>query len=226
MRRLLSTLILLTATGVAVPAATAFAATSAGPVGPQKFGVRLLDVAPARETGGVNIIELARVGMRIYLAVGPGGAPPPATFAITSLTGHRSASGRPVIVAHVVDTGERAVDLSGQASLTDGPGGSTAGPYREQAIITLAPGQAGNMTFAPGKGLPDGPWHANVTLVSGFTVVSAQATVEFGTRLAGSSLWSRLLIIIQAAVLVIVLVFALSRYSRSRRRRALGPGKN
>jgi hypothetical protein len=75
-RRLLSTLILLTATGVAVPAATAFAATSAGPVGPQKFGVRLLDVAPARETGGVNIIELARVGMRIYLAVGPGGAPP------------------------------------------------------------------------------------------------------------------------------------------------------
>jgi hypothetical protein len=74
------------------------------------------------------------------------------------------------------------------------------------------------MTFAPGKLLPDGPWQANVTLVSGFTVVSVQATVQFGTHRASLSLWARLLIILGATVIVIVLASALARRSLSRRR--------
>ena len=66
------------------------------------------------------IDEVSRVGVRIYLAVGPGGAPP-VNFAITSVSGHRSADGRASIVAHVTDSGGRAVDLNGTCSLAEDP---------------------------------------------------------------------------------------------------------
>ena len=43
---------------------------------------------------GLGLDEVSRVGVRIYLAVGRGGAPP-VSFAIGSVSGHRSADGRP-----------------------------------------------------------------------------------------------------------------------------------
>jgi len=132
-----------------------------------------------RDTNGFGVNEVDRVGIRIYLAVGRGGAPP-TVFAIASITGHRSANGQPSIVVRVDNTGGRAVDLDGTAQLTDGPGGSSAGPFPAQQIITLAPGQSGNMSFAPPKSLPDGPWQATVTLVSGITTSTATGTVQFG----------------------------------------------
>ena len=48
----------------------------------------------ARGANGFGVNEVSRVGIRIYLAVGRGGAPP-TVFAITSITGHRSAEGQP-----------------------------------------------------------------------------------------------------------------------------------
>ncbi len=69
------------------------------------------------------ILEVNRVGVRIYLDVGPGG-PPPTRFVITSVTGGRSPSGLPEVIAHVRDTGARAIDLFGVLRLADGPGGS------------------------------------------------------------------------------------------------------
>ena len=42
-----------------------------------------------KTSSGVNIIETNRVGIRIYLNVGPGG-PPPVNFDITSIRGTRS----------------------------------------------------------------------------------------------------------------------------------------
>ena len=109
--------------------------------------------AQARSATGFGVIEVSRVGIRVYLAVGKGGAPP-TSFAITSITARRSASGQPSIVAHVENTGGRAIDLGGNARLADGPGNSSAGPFPAQQIITLAPGQAGNMSFALPKSLP------------------------------------------------------------------------
>ena len=85
---------------------------------------------------------------------------------------------------HVDNTGGRAVDLDGTARLSDGPGGTSAGPYPSQQIITLAPGQSGTMSFAPPKGLPDGPWQAKVTLVSGITTSVATGSVQFGVLTA------------------------------------------
>ena len=133
----------------------------------------------ARGANGFGINEVARVGIRVYLAVGRGGAPP-MNFAIMSITGHRSAKGQPSLLVHVDNTGGRAVDLSGTARLADGPGNTSAGPFPAQQIITLAPGQSGNMSFAPPKSLPSGPWQAKVTLVSGITTSAAAQTVQFG----------------------------------------------
>ena len=140
--------------------------------------------AHARAPSGLGVNEVTRVGIRIYLAVGQGGAPP-TSFAITSVTGHRSARGWPSMVAHADNTGGRAVDLSGTARLSGGPGDTAAGPFTEQRIITLAPGQSGNVTFAPPRSLPNGPWRAKVTLVSGLTTATATATVVFS--MAGAS---------------------------------------
>jgi hypothetical protein len=131
-----------------------------------------------RASTGFNVIDVARVGIRVYLAVGRGGAPP-TKFAITSVTGRRSAIGRPSLLVHVDNTGGRAVDIDGTMRLTGGPGSTSAGPFPAQQIITLAPGQSGNMTFAPPKSLPNGPWQAKVSLVSGLTTCVATATVQF-----------------------------------------------
>jgi hypothetical protein len=139
---------------------------------------------------GTNIIEVNRVGIRIYLDVGLGGAPP-TKFVITSVTGRRSPGGQPVIVARAHDTGELAIDLSGEARLSDGPGGTAVGPFREQQVVTLAPGQSGNLVFAQSKQLPGGSWRALVTLVSGVTTMTVRSTIQFP---GGSqpSAWSRL----------------------------------
>jgi hypothetical protein len=185
-------------------------------------------VAHARNSAGVDIAQVARVGIRIYLAVGPGGAPP-TRFAITSLTGRRTAAGRPILAARVRNTGGRAIDLSGHALLSAGPGGTAAGPFPEQQIIVLAPGQADNVTFAPGKRLPTGPWHAKVTLVSGFTTATARQTIAFSATARTAAAWFRLPVTIWALVLIASLiaiaVFLVRRYGsyplRARRARRL-----
>ena len=164
--------------------------------------------AQARAATGFGVTEVSRVGIRIYLAVGKGGAPP-TSFAITSITARRSASGQPFIVAHVDNTGGRAVDLDGSARLTDGPGDSSAGPYPAQQIITLAPGQTGNMTFAPPKTLPSGSWRVTINLVSGITTCTATTTIQLTTIVAAQAGLS-VMAWIGIALLVLVLVFALA----------------
>ena len=162
--------------------------------------------------------DVVRVGIRIYLAVGRGGAPP-TTFAITSVTAQRSASGPAALSsAHVDNTGGRAVYANGTVRLTGGPGNTSAGPFPARAIITLAPGQSGNMTFTPPKSLPNGPWQVRVSLVSGITTAAATATVKFGAVVAHTQLglmaWGGIGLGVLALSLGLVAVFV--------RRRALG----
>ena len=171
----------------------------------------------AHGANGFGVNEIARVGIRIYLAVGQGGAPP-TNFTITTITGRRSASSRPSILVHVDNTGGRAVDLNGTARLAGGPGNSNAGPFRAQQIITLAPGQSGNVTFAPLRSLPNGPWQAKVTLVSGLTAATATASVVFSVASqAGLSMvsWLGLALGVLAVAVGVALILA----HRARRRR-------
>ena len=159
-----------------------------------------------RENQNFAILEVNRVGVRIYLDVGPGG-PPPTNFAITSITGGRSPSGAPEVIAHVTDTGARAVDLFGVLRLSNGPGGSSAGPFHFQSVITLAPGQSGQMVAVLSKTTPLGQWHVTVTLQSGITTRQAQGVIQFGAlRPTGFIMPKRTLI--AAGVLVAVLAVA------------------
>ena len=142
--------------------------------------------AKVRTRAESGVTEVSRVGVRLYVAVGRGGAPP-SSFDITSITGRLTAGGRPVIVAHVNNTGGRAIDLNGSARLTDGPGGTSSGPFPAQRIVTLAPGQSWNMTFAAPKSLPVGSWRATITLASGLTKATATAAIELTTNVAAQA---------------------------------------
>jgi hypothetical protein len=179
--------------------------------------------AYAHAANGFGINEVARVGVRVYLAVGRGGAPP-THFAITSVTGHRSVNGQPYLLVRVHNTGGRAVDLSGTARLTDGPGNTSAGPFPDQQIVTLAPGQSGNMIFAPAKSLPSGHWRATVTLISGITTSTATGTVQFDVPAVtqarlGVMAWVG--IVLGVIVFGFVLAVILVRWRALRRRRVL-----
>ena len=170
---------------------------------------------------GFGVNDVTRVGIRVYLAVGRGGAPP-TNFAITSITARRSAAGWPSIVAHVENTGGRAVDLNGTARLTGGPGNTSAGPFPAQQIITLAPGQSGNLTFGPPKDLPNGPWQASITVVSGLTTSTATASIQFAALVPshhGLSLMAWLGIALAALALAVVAVMALILAQHAARRR-------
>jgi hypothetical protein len=171
--------------------------------------------------GEFGVTEVSRVGIRLYVAVGRGGAPP-TSFDITSITGRRTAAGRPVIVAHVNNTGGRAIDLNGTVRLADGPGNTSAGPFPAQQIVTLAPGQSWNMTFDPPKSLPDGSWRATITLVSGITKATARATVQLGPMAAAQAGLSAVQgIWLALGGLILVLVVVMGWYALQQRRRQL-----
>lgn len=168
--------------------------------------------AQSHAASGFGLTEITRVGIRVYLAVGKGGVPP-TVFAITSVTTRQSASGQRSIVAHADNTGGRAVDLGGTVRLSDGPGNSSAGPYPAQRIVTLAPGQTGDMTFVLPKSLPGGSWRATINLVSGITTCTATVAISFpaiaaaqpglsGTAWAAIALGAFLLVLAAAVVMV------------------------
>jgi hypothetical protein len=183
--------------------------------------------AQSHATTGFGVTEVSRVGIRVYLAVGRGGAPP-TVFAITSITARRSASGQPIITTYVDNTGGRAVDLSGSARLTDGPAGSSAGPFPAQQVLTLAPGQTGTVTFAPPKSLPNGGWKVTVNLVSGITTCTATASIEFHTMVAAQAGLSGMKwILIGFGVLILIALVLMTFYALQHRsvaaRRSRGP---
>jgi hypothetical protein len=173
--------------------------------------------ARARD-GESGVTEVSRVGVRLYVAVGRGGAPP-TSFDITSVTGHLTDAGRPMIVAHVNNTGGRAIDVNGSARLTDGPGGTSSGPFPAQRIVTLAPGQSWNMAFAVPKSLPDGSWRATVTLASGLTKATATSPIQLTANVAAQAATSATPWIWLALGGLVVLVVAMGWYARQHRRR-------
>lgn len=165
-----------------------------------------------------NVRQVSRVGVRVYLDVGPGGEPP-SSFEFGRLTAARDAHGRPVVTVEVTNTGARAVDLSGTAMLTDGPAGTRAGPFDVEAGTTLARGQSGTVTVRFPRELPDGPWTVVVKLESGTVRNSMTARINFaggiGEAPAGSAVpW----LPIVGAVLGLALFMAVALVLRARRR--------
>lgn len=163
----------------------------------------------ASSDNGIFVVN--RVGIRMYISVGPGG-PPAADFTVTSLRASRSADGSPEVAATVVNTGGRALDIGGSLTLTDGPGGLTAGPFDATLGVTLAIGSTEDVRVVLDPQVPNGPWTASITLRSGLTERDAVAEIMFPASGSAApvtvddgSFWS---IVKSAAVVAVVLVVA------------------
>ncbi len=142
----------------------------------ERYGVVWAQLSSAPDARGVT--QVNRVGVRIYLSVGPGGEPA-SDFSITSLTAKKNPDGTPVVTAEVRNTGGRALDLAGELRLTDGPGGLSGGPFSAELGTTLGVAAVAPVTVALDKQLPNGPWQANLILKSGTLERSASAEITF-----------------------------------------------
>ncbi|WP_042391241.1 hypothetical protein [Streptacidiphilus melanogenes] len=127
-----------------------------------------------------NLTVLGRVGVRIYLDVGPGGDPP-SDFKIERIYATRARDGRQEVHAQIQNTGHRALDIKGTLTLSDGPGKLRAGPFAATPGTTLAPGDHAEAIVPLDARLPDGPWTAELTLQSGLIEHTQRATITFPT---------------------------------------------
>jgi hypothetical protein len=131
---------------------------------------------PAPAGGGVTLVN--RVGVRMYVSVGPGGSPP-SSFAIGVLAAERSATGVPLVVASVRNSGRQTLDIGGTLTLSAGPGGLRAGPFPVTLRAALAPGASEQASIRLDRRLPSGPWRAELRLTSGTIERNAVATISF-----------------------------------------------
>ena len=193
-----------------------------------------IDAAPGEQYGAVwaevgsspvdgrSVVQVNRVGLRLYVSVGPGGAPS-ADFTIDSLTAARSADGRPTVEAAVRNTGGRALDMNGNLRLSDGPGGLSAGPFDVTLGSTLPIGATEPVTIALDPRLPAGPWKADITLTSGMVERTASATLVFpdagpGPAVAATAPSSRSLLPFAGVAGLGVLLLLLLAFAKTRPR--------
>ena len=132
--------------------------------------------APSQDRGGVTLVN--RVGIRMYVSIGHGGLPT-ANFAVGPPRGQRSASGQPLVLATIHNSGQRTLAISGDLTLANGPGGLRAGPFPVKLGAALAPGDSEPLTVTLNKILPRGPWRAEIRLSSGLLQRTAEATIRF-----------------------------------------------
>lgn len=145
----------------------------------EQYGVIWAEVRSGENDDNSSVVQVSRVGIRLYVSVGPGGAPA-ADFTIDSLTAERSPEGGdPAVSAVVHNTGGRAIDMSGELQLVDGPGGINAGPFPAELGQTLGIGDTQTVTITLDEDLPAGPWDAQLVLRSGLTERDAEATITF-----------------------------------------------
>ncbi len=143
----------------------------------ERYGVVWAEVTtPPRTQGGLT--QVSRVGVRLYLSIGPGGIPA-SDFKIDALTAARDDNDVPLVQATIRNTGGRALDLTGSLRLSDGPGGLSAGPFPITLGTTLGIGQSEPVSVTLDKRLPDGPWLATLRVQSGLVERTAEATLTF-----------------------------------------------
>lgn len=170
--------------------------------------------AAATADGPGPVTAVNRVGVRIYLSVGPGGEPR-SDFTIDELVPGRLEDGKPVLQILLRNIGGRALDPSGEAELRDGPGGLSAGPLALPGIA-LAPGQTGTLQAELDPAIPAGPWTAHVTLRSGRVEREATAQITFPDAGAGAAVPAEAVqrrvpipLIVVAGLLLVLLLLAL-----------------
>lgn len=142
----------------------------------EQYAAIVAELQPVAPVGGIS--SGSRVGIRVYLAAGEGDAPAN-DFVISSLQAARRADGRPIVSAVVRNTGARALDLSGELRLSDGPGGLSGGPFPAMLGTTLGPGDSSPVLIVLDDAISGGPWTATLTLKSGLLERRAEAQITF-----------------------------------------------
>ncbi|WP_405429204.1 hypothetical protein [Micromonospora sp. NBC_00617] len=196
----------------------------------ERYGVLWASTTSAPRANG-EVKQIHRVGVRMYLDIGPGGEPA-SDFAIGDLRPARSPEGVPSLTVQVTNTGGRAIDLTGAITLSDGPAGSRAGPFPVGQGVTLPAGGAGQVVARLPAELPNGPWKAEVHLESGLVKRNLTAQIRFpdpGQAGRKGSVVSRMLspwtlgAAVAALLLATGLAVLLRRSRRSRRSPAATP---
>lgn len=183
-----------------------------------QYGVIWAQVA---STGAGNVKLVSRVGVRLYLSIGAGGAAAP-NFTLGTPVASRTSAGAPVIRVPVDNTGGLALDVKGTLQLSGGPGGVSAGPFSASTIVTIAPGQSAPDTFKLSSSLPNGPWQATFTMVSGLLTKTVKATVDFSGVTTTTAVTTRhsfpVVPVAGGAAAVVLLAIVALLVTRSRRR--------
>ncbi|GAB2756984.1 peptidase [Streptomyces bullii] len=184
----------------------------------EHYGVIWAEISSEQDPSK-QVRQAARAGVRLYLSVGPDGEPP-SDFRIEGLTGARAKNGAPVVTARVKNTGGRALDLTGELTLSSGPGGVSAGPFHVKAD-TVGPGRSTLAKATLDPRLPDGAWTARLTLASGLVERETSGRITISTRqrnpqLAGKTPMLTVGSLVSVAVIVLLVGYAYHRRSRRR----------
>jgi len=71
------------------------------------------------------------------------------------------------------------IAISGNLTLSNGPGGVRAGPFPVKLVVPLTPGASRSVTVRLDKRLPLGPWRAEMRLRGRLLQRVAVATITF-----------------------------------------------
>ncbi len=173
--------------------------------------------APSPSQSGVRLVN--RVGIRMYVSVGKGGLPA-AEFTIGSLAASRMANGDALIEANLDNVGQAAIDVTGELTLSGGPGGLSAGPFPVTLETLLAPRHLVMERVELGAQIPSGPWRADLSLSSDGTRRSSVTEITFPARKGPTQTRSPAIPLILATLVVLILLLIMrSSVVISRRRR-------
>jgi hypothetical protein len=161
-----------------------------------------------------GIIQVNRVGVRIYLAVGTGGLPA-ANFSIGPLSATRSNLGQTTVRTVVHNTGGWPLGISGSLRVTNGPGGLSVSPLPVRLERTLTAGGSESLGVALNDRIPAGRWHIRIALQGGGLERSADTTL----MLPGATPHSGWLLPAIGLLAVLIGIAALLVELRRRRRR-------
>jgi hypothetical protein len=170
---------------------------------------------PSPTQSGVRLVN--RVGVRMYVSIGKGGLPV-AQFTVGAIVAGRSSNGDPFIVSKVRNLGQTAIEVTGRLSLSQGPGGLSAGPFFATRGTLLAPRHSRIERVQLNGQIPRGPWRADLTVSSNGTQRNSLATIIFPERTAASEGRSLVTPLELAGLIILVLSVGSSVFISRRRR--------